>query len=85
MKTTYTREHFELAAAVIASVANADTRKVLCEEWSLELAKTNQRFNFGTFAKACDVSEAEEDKSEQFMEKLLIGVRPQFPSSSLQE
>jgi hypothetical protein len=54
---SYTRKHFELVAEVIASVADVDTRKVLCEEWSLKLAKTNRRFNFGTFAKACDVSE----------------------------
>ena len=54
---SYTRKHFELVAEVIASVANVDTRKVLCEEWSLKLAKTNRRFDFGTFAKACDVSE----------------------------
>jgi hypothetical protein len=46
---SYTRKHFELVAEVIASVADMDTRKVLCEEWSLKLAKTNRRFNFGTF------------------------------------
>ena len=59
LKKNYTREHFALVAAVIASVADVDTRKVLCEEWSLKLAKTNRRFNFGTFAKACDVSQME--------------------------
>jgi len=55
----YARKEFELAAAIIASVASADTRKVLCEEWSLKLAKTNQKFNYRTFAEACDVSEGE--------------------------
>ena len=56
---SYTRKHFELVAEVIASVADVDTRKVLCEEWSLKLAKTNRRFNFGTFAKeACDANSA---------------------------
>ena len=56
MKQNYTRQHFELVAAVIASIANADTRKVLSTVWALKLAKTNEKFNSTRFVDACGVA-----------------------------
>jgi len=69
MKKNYTREHFELAAAVIASVANADTRKVMSLEWALKLAKTNDAFNFARFIKACGVTPPERMESSKALHK----------------
>tara|TARA_R110002110_G_scaffold11785_3_gene56412 strand:- start:915 stop:1166 length:252 start_codon:yes stop_codon:yes gene_type:complete len=69
MKKNYTHEHFELVAAVIASIANVDTRKVLCEEWSLKLAKTNKNFRHSRFHKACGIEEKQRAENEKVLHK----------------
>jgi hypothetical protein len=69
MKKNYTREHFELVAAVIATVANADTRKVMSLEWALKLSKTNDAFDSARFIKACDVTPPDKMESSKALHK----------------
>ena len=51
----YTQKHFELVASVIASIANADTRKVLAVDWALRLSKECKKFKSHLFLKACGI------------------------------
>ena len=76
----YTQKHFELVASVIASIANADTRKVLAVDWALRLSKECKKFKSHLFLKACGVESKPEKGTAVPVPPELKTVVP-FPAS----